>query len=443
MLERITRRCAALLAVFAVLAGLGASARAQENPTVVIDQAGEKTYKAAIQRFGGVGDALSESFREEIGKGLDFSGLFSALSPQAFLASDVTRALGAQVVCPDWRQIGADALVAGTLRSEAGGVGVEFEVWDVARCQKLLSKRFAAARDEVRLARRVADEVVGAFTGKPGVSSTEVAFISNRSGAKELYLMNVDGSNVRQVTRNKTINEFPSWGPDGDTLLYTSYREARMPGLYVLSRSGRSPGRVFKNLRPGSSIYRGVIDPSGQKVAVVASVDGATKIFTLDRNGANPRQLTTGKSLEVSPSWSPDGSRIAFVSDRTGGPQIYVMNADGSNQRRVTFQGGYNTGANWSPDGKWIAYESRVGGQFDIWLTDPEGTTNVPLVENPSTDEGASWSPDGRKLVFSSKRRGRSDLYVIDVGGGNARRITQGEGDDTSPAWGPYRPELR
>lgn len=431
------------VACIAARAFVGVPAEAQENPTVVIDQPGEKAYKAALQRFSGVGDALSESFREDIGKGLDFSGLFSVLSPQAFLASDVTKGLGAPVNCPDWRQIGADALVSGALRSEAGGLGVEFEVWDVSRCQKLLTKRFAAAKDEKRLARRVADEIVGAFTGKPGVSSTEVAFISNRSGAKELYLMDVDGSNVRQVTRNKTINEFPSWGPDGDTLLYTSYRENRMPGLFALSRSGRSPGRVFKNLRPGASMYRGVIDPTGQKVAVVASVDGATKIFTVDRNGGNARQLTTGKSLEVSPSWSPDGSRIAFVSDRTGGPQIYVMNADGSNPKRVTFQGSYNTGASWSPDGKWIAYESRVGGQFDIWLTDPEGTTNVPLIENPSTDEGASWSPDGRKLVFSSERRGRADLYVVDVDGGNLRRITQGEGDDKSPAWGPYRPELR
>ena len=440
------RRASQALQVVLVLATAVlpfASAIAQENPTVIIDQPGEKAYKAAIQRFSGVGDALSGSFREGIGKGLDFSGLFAVLSPQAFLASDVTTTLGSQVNCADWRQIGADAFVAGTLRSEAGGIGVEFEVWDVSRCQKLLTKRFASSKDEQRLARRVADEIVGAFTGKPGVSSTEVAFISNRSGAKELYVMDVDGSNVRQVTRNKTINEFPSWGPDGDTLLYTSYREARMPGIYVLSRSGRSPGRVFKNLRPGSSMYRGVIDPSGNKVAVVASVDGATKIFTVDRNGGNPRQLTTGKSLEVSPAWSPDGNRIAFVSDRTGGPQLYIMNADGSNQKRLTFQGGYNTGASWSPDGKWIAYESRIGGQFDIWLIDPEGTTNVPLVEHPATDEGASWSPDGRKLVFSSKRRGRSDLYVIDVDGGNLRRITQGEGKDTSPAWGPYRPELR
>lgn len=431
--------------VFGLLLSAAATAAAQENPTVVIDQAGGQAYKAAVQRFSGAGDALSGRFRDEIGKGLEFSSLFSTLSPEAFLASDVTQSLGAPVNCADWRQIGADALVAGSLRGEASGrLAVEFEVWDVARCQKLKTLRFSGAgKEEDRLAHRVADEVVGAFTGKPGVSSTEVAFISDRSGAKELYLADVDGGNVRQVTRNKTINEFPSWGPDGDTLLYTSYREDRMPGLFVLSRTGRSPGRVFKNLRPGASMYRGVIDPSGQKVAVVQSVGGATKIFVLDRNGQNARQLTTGNSLEVSPSWSPDGSRLAFISDRTGGPQVYVMNADGSNQKRVTFQGGYNTGAAWSPDGKWIAFESRVGGQFDIWLTDPEGSTSVPLVEHPATDEGASWSPDGRKLVFSSARRGRADLYVIDVDGGNLRRITQGEGDSGSPAWGPYRPEVR
>jgi TolB protein len=440
---RESRRGAAFLGLLLLLGAGGAGA--QDNPTVVIDQPGEKAYKAAVQRFSG-DDALSQRFREEIGNGLEFSSLFAVLSPSAFLASDVTKGLGEAVVCPDWRQIGADALVAGALRREAGGgFGVDFEVWDVSRCQKLLTKHYSgSARDEKRLARRVADEVVGAFTGKPGVSSTEVAFISNRDGAKEVYIADIDGSNVRQVTRNKTINEFPSWGPDGQTLLYTSYRENRQPGLFVLSRGGgRSPGRVFKSLRPGASQYRGVIDPTGQKVAVVMSLAGATKIFTVNRDGSSPRQLTDGKSLEVSPSWSPDGTQIAFVSDRAGGPQIYVMNADGSNQRRITFEGSYNTGASWSPDGKWIAYESRIGGQYDIWLADPAGGSNVPLVDHPSTDESASWSPDGRKLVFTSKRRGRADLYVVDVDGGNPRRITQGEGDSTSPAWGPYRAELR
>ncbi len=438
-------RWGAALALALTLLFVG-PARAQENPTVVIEGAGGSAYKAAVQRFGSDDAALAQRFREEIGKGLEFSSLFSVLSPEAFLASDVTRGLGEPVVCPDWRQIGTDVLVAGMLRREAGGgLGVDFEAWDTSRCQKLVAKHYSGgAKDEKRLARRVADEVVGALTGKPGVSSTEAAFISNRDGAKELYLMDVDGSNVRQVTRNKTINEFPSWGPDGETLLYTSYRENRMPGLFVLSRGGgHSPGRVFKNLRAGASQYRGVIDPTGQKVAVVMSIDGSTKIFSVDRDGRNPRQLTDGKSLEVSPAWSPDGSRIAFVSDRSGGPQVYVMNADGSSLKRLTFQGSYNTGASWSPDGKWIAYESRVGGQFDIWLVDPDGNTNVPLVEHPASDESATWSPDSRKIMFSSKRRGRADLYVVDIQGGTPRRITQGEGDATSPAWGPYRPELR
>jgi len=437
------RRAAAAPVVLALL--LAASARAQENPTVVIEGAGGSAYKAAVQRFGSDDTALADRFRDEVGKGLEFSSLFSVLSPDAFLAGDTTRGLGAAVACPDWRQIGTDVLVAGMLRREAGGgVGVDFEAWDVSRCQKLVAKHYSGRPgDERRLAHRVADEVVGALTGKPGVSSTEIAFISNRDGAQELYLIDADGANVRAVTRNRTLNEFPSWGPDGDTLLYTSYRENRTPGLFVLSRAGRSPGRVFKSLRPGAAQYRGVIDPSGQKVAVVVSIDGATKIFVVDRDGGNARQLTDGKSLEVSPSWSPDGRRIAFISDRSGGPQVYVMNADGSSPKRITFQGSYNTGAAWSPDGKWIAYESRVGGQYDIWLIDPEGATNVPLVEHPATDESASWSPDSRKIVFSSNRRGRKDLYVADIQGGSPRRITQAEGDSTSPAWGPYRAELR
>jgi len=437
------RAPALLLALLASVAHGSRPARAQENPTVVVTQPGGEAYRAAVQRFPGGGEALEQRFREEIGEGLAFSGLFAVIRPEAFLAADASGPLGEAVSCADWRQIGSDALVKGLLRTEADRRVVDFEVWDVARCKQLLARRYnGPVGKEDALARRIADEVVGAFTGRPGVSSTEIAFISDRSGEKELYVMDADGGNVRQATRNRTINEFPSWGPDGDTLLYTSYRE-RIPGLFVLARAGRSPGRIFRNLRPGDPQYRGVIDPSGRRVAVVISVDGSTKIFVANRDGSGLRQLTRGGALEVSPSWSPDGSRIAFISDRSGAPQVYVMDAGGGNVERVSFHGGYNTGASWSPDGRWIAYESRVGGSYDIWIVDPETRQAVPVVQHGGNDVSPSWSPDGRKLVFSSNRRGRYDLYAVDVEGGAVGRLTEGQGDDTSPAWGPYRPELR
>jgi TolB protein len=288
------------------------------------------------------------------------------------------------------------------------------------------------------LARRIADDIVAAFTGVRGVSATEIAFVSSRGGNQEIYVMSADGSNARAATANKSINTFPNWSPSGESILYTSYRFANRPLLFITTRGRGKPGRVLSRVGDRAGIYRGVFAPTGPKLAVVMSAGEASEIFSVDLDGSDLERLTNNRAIDVSPSWSPDGSHIAFVSDRTGSPQVYVMNADGSDQRRLTFQGSYNSNPAWSPDGRWIAYETRLDGQFDIWLIDPTGATNVPLVSNPRNDEGPTWAPNGRKLAFSSTRRGRADIYVIDLSGDNLLRLTENAGDNTNPAWGPF-----
>lgn len=417
----------------------------EENPTIVVPPPTGGQYKAAVQRFAG-DDDRAEKLRDAIGRGLDYSSLFALISPQAFLAGDVSLPLdgGPPIACPDWTQIGADALVEGAISVRGTQVAIEFRVWDVARCQKLERRRFQGTTAEVDLiGRKIADAIVKAFTGRAGVSATEIAYISDRTGKREVFVMEADGSNVRQATHNNTINGFPTWSADGQAIVYTSYREKRKPLLHVLTRGSASPGRIFKSLSDQWQIFRGVFDPTGQRLALSVSVDGQSDIFLIGRDGRGLSRITNERSLEVSPSFSPDGTRLAFVSDRSGSPHVYVMNSDGSNVRRVTFQGSYNTGAAWSPDGRWIAYETRAGGQFDIWLVDPDGSVTLPLVTGGSNDESATWSPDGRKIAFSSSRRGTRDLYTIDVDGSNLRQLTRGVRNGTSPAWGPYDRDLR
>jgi TolB protein len=285
----------------------------------------------------------------------------------------------------------------------------------------------------------MADEIVAAFTGVRGVADTEIAFVSNRGGSKEIWVMDADGASARAATRNRALSSFPDWDPSGDSVVYTSYRYRNRPSLFLVARGPNSPGRILAGLDGGRPIYRGVFDRTGRRLAVVMGSGGNTELYSVERGGGSLRRLTNNGGIDVSPTWSPDGNQIAFVSDRTGSPQVYVMSSDGSGQRRLTFRGGYNTAPAWSPDGKWIAYETQVGGQFDIWLIDPSGQSNVPLVTHGRSDEHPTWAPDSRKLAFSSTRRGRADIYVMDVGSqAEPRRITEG-GENTSPAWGPYR----
>ena len=355
---------------------------------------------------------------------------------------EVTEALGgsSRLVCSDWTQIGADALLEGEIKADAAEFSAEFRVWDTARCTRLLRKRYKqpSRDDPAIIARRIADDIVAAFTGIRGVSSTEIAFVSDRGGNPEIYVMGADGSNSRAATANRSINNFPGWSPTGESIVYTSYRHGNRPLLFLSTRGRGKPGRLLARLGTQMPQYRGVFDPSGRRLALVASEDGSTEIYSVRTDGRRLERLTRNRAIDISPSWSPDGSLIAFVSDRSGSPQVYLMNADGSHVKRLTFQGTYNTSPAWSPDGRWIAYESRIQGQFDIWLIDPEGKMNVPLIDHPRSDESPTWSPDSRKLAFSSTRRGQADIYIVSIGGENLRRITAKAGQNTSPAWAPY-----
>jgi TolB protein len=438
------RRHLLLLAVACTLAA-APPARAEDNPVVVVTPGSARTFKAAIQSFADRSLApdpeRSRRLRDELGRALEFSSVFETLSTQAFLGPEATVSLDDdRVLCSDWTQIGADALVQGQIEVDTE-LRVEFRAWDTVRCKPLVSKRYRQppTADVSLLARRIADDVVEAFIGLRGVSSTELAFVSTRTGSAEVFVMAADGSHQRPATSNGSINNFPAWSPDGDAIVYTSYRYQDRPLLFVSTRGRGHPGRLLQRLDGVGSEFRGVFSPDGKRLAVVLTRPGlSSDIYTVQPDGRKLKQLTAGGAIEVSPSWSPDGRSLAFVSDRSGFPQVYVMDADGSNQRRLTFQGTYNTNPAWSPDGKWIAYESRVGGQFDIWLIDPEGTVNVPIITHPRSDESPTWAPNGRKLAFSSRRRGRADIYVVDVSGENVRRITRDAGDNTAPAWGPF-----
>jgi TolB protein len=424
-------------------------ASAQDRPTTVVDSGAFKLPNVAVQRFRAAtpeAQSLASEVQSALGGGLTFSMLYALTPEGAYLEPVTSPALASSPApkCQNWKQIGAEYLVQGEAAVTPEALSVTYRVWDVVKCQaKVVSKqRTARPENARRLGKSIADEIVGALTGVPGVADTEMAYVVSRPGVKEVFVMDANGDNQRAATRWGTITTFPSWDPDASGLVLTTYRYRNRPWIYSLRRNGQPSGRLFQSLPDSTRFYRAVYDPTGAQLAVVGSVDGVSQIFTATNSGGLKR-LTKDRYIEVGPTWSPDGRQIAFVSDRTGAPQIYVMNADGSNMRRLTFDGAYNTSPAWSPDGEWIAFETRVNSQFDIWKIRPSGGSAVPMVSNPRSDEHPAWSPDGRLVAFSSARYGRPDLYVVSSAGEGAKlppaqRITN-RGDNTNPAWGPRR----
>ena len=367
---------------------------------------------------------------------LDLSGWFRVLDRAAYIEDpQKTGVTLGTFDLRDWSAIGAVGLVKGSFAVQGEEVTVELRLFDVAQAKELIGKRYVArTKDYRRIAHKFADEIINQFTGTPGIFNTRIAYVSTGGGRfKEIYVSHLDGTERFQVTNNRTINLFPSWTPDGKSIIYTSYKDRR-PSLY---RFELFSGKEAKWSPANGRYIGGQASPDGQYVAATLEEAGNSNLYLLDSNGRPIRRLTSNPGIEVSPSWSPDGRQLVFVSDRSGSPQIYIIDLNGGQPRRLTYSGSYNTAPAWSPKGDKIAYTGRVGRRFAIFTIAVAGGEPRQLTADSHDSEDPAWSPDGRFLVFSSNRAGRYHLYVMQAGGENQRRLTGSGGDDTKPSWSP------
>ncbi len=394
---------------------------------------GEKIV-VALPLFEGAGGTVEATdIREVLTFDLNMSGHFSTVENLPFVdeteADD--RAMG-RVNFPEWLALGGEILVKGSFDAGLSEFTVEATVYDLGQGEEVLGRRYSGEASEWRKAvHSLANDIVALIAGEQGIALSQIAFVSNVTGTKEVYVMDYDGENSRRVTKDGLLSLYPEWYPDGDRLAYTRYRGSRQEACAVHTGSG-----AIQRLTsfPGLNAFVAV-SPRGGDIAMSLSRDGNTEIYRLSGDGSNPKRLTFGRSTESSPCWSPDGRKIAFLSDRSGTPQIYVMNATGGTAERVTYRGNYNTSPDWSPKGDLIAYTSKVDGVFQICTVDVETKEVVRLTTGREPKEDPSWAPDGRHLVYSMKVGGKSSLYMIDIYELEPTRLTSGGGDYLSPAW--------
>ena len=366
-------------------------------------------------------------FADVIARDLELSGLFRVLDRRAYIEGPDGFVLE-QINFRNWAVLDALALVKGGFWIEEERLTIEARLFDVTQRKQMGGKRYQGVRADVRrMAHRFADQIMLFLTGEEGPFNSQIAFVSNRADgrAKELYRMDVSGTEVRRVTRDRTLSLGPSWSPTGEELLFISYKRGG-PYPYRLNLASGRASRVYAKVGYGAKWA-----PDGKMVAVSVEQRGDADLFLVTPQGNLIRRLTSHAGIDVSPAWSPNGRRLAFCSDRSGSPQIYVMDVETGRSRRLTFRGRYNTDPAWSPKGDRIAYTARSGG-FRIMSIDPAGGEATEVVRG----EHPSWSPDGRYLAVT--RRGR--IYMVSRDGRSIKQLTGGRGNDTSPSWSPRLP---
>jgi len=412
------------------------SAGAQTDLTITGPQANFPIAIPSLCDGGEAGD-ISRKIAEVISKDLSVSGLFRVINPSTFIASQGNCNSADKIAYSDWSVIGAEGLVQGKIEKSGTfqtKLVAELYLYDVLQKRAVIGKKYEAAEEDyVRLGHRFANEIIRYFTGEPGVFGTQIAYVSKIGRFSELFIVDMDGSNTRQITYDHGLIISPAWSPNGKELLYTSYL-SRQPELYMRSVSGGDPRRLTQD----SAVELGSkFTPDGTNIILSTLVRGSRNIALMDLRGRIIRSITNSAALDVSPSMSPDGQQVVYCSNRGGGPQIYVLSMNGGSDSRISFTGSnYCTSPSWSPAGDKIAFVCRQGGN-QIFVV-PVGTTQAIQTTFVGNNEDPSWSPDGRYLVFSSDFGGGARSIVAQpIAGGAPRQVTFSKSRDSQPAWSP------
>ncbi|MCQ3972231.1 MAG: hypothetical protein DPW09_02150 [Anaerolineae bacterium] len=290
----------------------------------------------------------------------------------------------------------------------------------------------------------------GAPTATPvGGGTGKIAFLS----AGNIYLMNMDGSNLTRLTDIGVIGCF-AWSPDGQKIAFSSNYD-----IYVVNTVGGDQPRLIVDVTPTDGdaayvcpiwsadsqqlflavpfLYGNAWSPDRQTLVYVSRRDREFEIYGMKTNGSNLTRLTDNTARDLDPAWSPDGQTIAFASDREVEDkyELYLMQADGSNPRKLTQTSSRRIiRPTWSPDGRSIVFTRDTGEQAWIDLIRADGTGYNQLVQG----RDPAWSPDGRHIVFTENY---DTLYLMDTDGQNVTKLPiPPTFFGYSPAWQPSLP---
>jgi len=271
--------------------------------------------------------------------------------------------------------------------------------------------------------------------GIASLSGTRIYFVSDRSGSKEIWAMDYDGSNQKQLTRYGAITGQPAVSADGKLFAFMTYAGGN-PQIRIHT-TDTSRRQTFVN-PVTSAVGTPEFTPDGKNMLFSATVDGWMQLMMAGIDGSGMRRISNSRFIEVSPRVNPKtGSDLLFISGRSGHQQLWRMNLDGTDREMLTSGVGDVANPSWSPDGHHVAFCWTRGyepGNFNIFVMDIADKVPVQLTSNSGRNENPWWAPDGVHLVFSSMRGRVTQIYSMLADGTNVRQLTT-QGNNLQPVW--------
>jgi Tol biopolymer transport system component len=270
----------------------------------------------------------------------------------------------------------------------------------------------------------------GGPNGPPALNNT-IVFVSDRTGADQIHVMNGNGDIVRLIATTTGAKSDPVVSPDGRRIVFTlGANDVGDPSpLWIVSSDGTGLAQLTTD---GANDIRPAWSPDGKKIAFASNRDDNFEIYVMNADGSGQTNITNNDANDISPTWSPDGNTILFSSDRDSeeGVQIYSMTSTGGSVSPLVH--GYDP--EWSPSGSRFLF--LRGSQ--IWISDDATGTSVRQV---TTDANLhltpGWSPDESKLIFASAPVLDEEIFTVASAGGTApvALTLEADGDNFTPSW--------
>jgi TolB protein len=449
-----------LTAAFAAI--LLALAAQQSDIRVIIQGSARPAIAVPDLRGSGAAQPLMNAFNETLYNDLDASGLFKMVpktmyplqapqQPSDFReqpANQPTRPgqtppNGGGAWLSDWSSppVSANYLAFGYTAVQNNVLvlyGWLFNVGQTSVSQaQVLGKRYFGSPDEAG-AKKTAHEFAADIIAQMGGTSllgTKIYFVSNRTGHKEIWVMDPDGSNQRQISHLNSLSIFPAVSPDGTKIAFTSFARGN-PAIFILATD---TGRRLPFYNQVASVNETPdFAPDGKQLLYSSSASGWTQIYIANIDGSNLRRISSTRSLEVEPKVNPKtGSDIAFVSGRSGPQQIYRMSMDGTDVQRLTNGEGEASNPCWHPNGQILAFSWTRGfapGNFNIFVMDVASRNFNQLTYGAGRNENPTWAPDGKRLAFMSTRTASEQIWTMLADGTQPKQLTTA-GKNWTPVW--------
>ena len=402
-----------------------------------ITKGSEDPYRVAMIPFEG-NSRVSKQLNDIMRNDLIRTGEFSILDEELLLPVKI---INDELVFSDWKLLGIDYLVTGTIANANNSLDISYEIFDIHKKRKVRSSKVFGIPNQIRqLAHYTSDGIYESITGIKGIAATRLLYVNEVKDSRfisiyKLMLADSDGANEKVLLSSSEPIISPSWSPDGKRVAYVSFETGIAKVFIQEIASGKREAVLSQDTQISSPSW----SPDGKYLSLTLYQDGNAEIYILRLRDRTLTRMTNQFAIDTESSWSPKGNKILFTSGRSGSPQIYELDLRKLNPKakRISFEGTYNAKASYLPNEEGVIFVHRSSdGLFHIALK-YKRENFIRVLTEAKMDESPSVAPNGNMVIYGIKENDLSMLAGFSLSGAKFK-LPASEGEVREPAWSNF-----